>query len=755
MPETTNEEPMEVLEGQPPQKKTRKVKRTVVENGIEKEIEVEEEIVEDQLPVSWGTKSDRKVVGSPISRVDGFDKVTGRAKYTFDINRPGMLWGHILRSPVAKGRIIEVDLEPAKKMPGVKAAIALKNNGAIVRYHGEEVAAVAATSPEIAEDALRAIVVKYEFLPFAVKPEDAMLPEAPQVVGGDQKNVQTGNVSERGNVAEGFARAAATVEGEYAVQGRVHASLETHGHVIEPTPDGGLMVWSSTQAVHDTAGEFARMANVPKEKVVLTCDHMGGGFGSKFGARPEGYIGYQLAKATNAPIKMMLDRAGEALASGHAPSAAVKVKLAGSKDGKITAIEAEGWGSGGLGGGGFPYPYIYQVESQKVKRDTVRTNIQPSAAMRAPGHPQASFLMEGIVDDLAYKLGIDPLEFRMKNDPFPIRQAEYKIGAEKIGWAKNFNKNPGSGGSKVRGVGVASATWGGGGGNPDLMAEVHIARDGSVEVRMGTQDLGTGVRTFFPSIVADELKVPHDAIKPMIGKSTLPYAPGSGGSTTTPSVAPPVKVAAAQAKADFLAAIAKATSTPAEKLTLTDGGTVTDGSKRWSWKEACQMLPAEGLTSRGNWRQDLIQPGIGGVQFAYVEVDQETGRVRPLKIVAVQDCGIVLNHLTVVSQINGGIIQGIGFALTEDQVYDRQTGRMLNPNLEEYKLPGPWEMPEIEVVMYEPEGLKGVSGMAEAPVIPTAAAIANAVYNATGVRVTRLPLTPAHVLEAMGKAGKG
>jgi xanthine dehydrogenase YagR molybdenum-binding subunit len=737
-------------QGTPP--KTKKVKTTMTVNGMEREVEIEVPDIE----ASWGKKTERKNVGSRTTRRDGYDKVTGRAKYSYDINLPGMLHGRMLGSPVAKARITEIDLEPAKKIPGVRAVIALKQNGATVRYHGDPIAALAAVSPEVAADAIRAIVVKYDFETFVVRPEDAAKAEAPSAMG-NRPNVEAGNASERGDVAAGFAAAKAIAEGEYFATPRVHACLETHGHVVAPQPDGTLTVWSSTQAVHGTAEEFAgdRISKLGKDKVRVITEHMGGGFGSKFGAGPEGAAAYQLAKMAGAPVKMMLDRKMEALSAGFAPSAKMKVKLGAAEDGSLTAIEADGWGSGGLGGAGFPYPYIYKVGAQKVKRDTIRTNVQPSAAMRAPGHPQASFLIEGIVDEVAYKIGMDPLELRIKNDTqtggWQQRQAEYKLGAERIGWKQNFNKTPGKGGPKVRGVGVASATWGGGGGNPNVKALLTIGADGSIVVRHGTQDLGTGVRSFIPLIVADELNVPPEWIAVEIGDSKLPNSVGSGGSTTTPAVAPAIKMTAIQAKFDFLKAVAAKIGVPMENLQMTPGGRVSTGTKTLEWKEACKLLPTGGITSQGAWTDTLVQPGVGGVQFAHVEVDMETGRVRPLKIVAVQDCGIVMNRLTVESQVNGGIIQGLGFALTEEQVYDWQTGRMVNPNLEEYKLPGPWEMPEIEVIMYEPEDAKGVAGMAEPAVIPTASAIANAVYNACGARVRSLPLTPKHVLEALGK----
>jgi xanthine dehydrogenase YagR molybdenum-binding subunit len=711
----------------PPQVKTKKVKSTITENGETKEVEIEVPDVE----VSWGKPEERKILGTRYTRVDAVEKVTGRAKYTYDINLPGMLRGKICRSPHAKARIVSIDLEPAKRIPGVRAAVTIKEPGQYVRFAGDEVAAIAAVSPEIAEDAVRAVKVVYEPLPFVVKEDQG------------------------GEVAKAFAEAAATVEGEYRVPNRVHACLETHGHVVAWQQDGGLKVWASTQAVHGTADEFAAATGVPKDKIEVICQHMGGGFGSKFGPGIEGRVAAQLAKAAGAPVKLMLDRHEEVLAAGNAPSAVMRIKMAAAKDGAITAAVGEGYGTGGLGGAGVPFPYIYQAPAFKASQSTVRTNLGPSNALRAPGHPQASFLMESAVDELAYKLGMDPLAFRIKNDPFPIRQAEYKIGAERIGWKEKWNPRPGAApGPTKRGVGVACSTWGGGGGG-GTQVDVKISPDGGVWVGVGTQDLGTGVRTLIAAIVAEELKLPREAVRPEVGNSKLGYSGGSGGSTTTPSVAPAVKMAAIQAKFDFLRALAKATGEPADKMDILPGGVGTNGAKQLSWKEACKRLPSGGTTSRGTWVPELQQAGIGGVQFAEVEVDTETGRVRVKKIVAVHDCGIPLNRLTLESQTNGGIIQGLGFGILEERVADAQTGRVVNPNLEEYKIPGVWEMPEFDVTIYEHPGAKGVSGMAESPIIPTSSAIANAVFNACGARVRELPITPRHLLAALKAAGKG
>jgi xanthine dehydrogenase YagR molybdenum-binding subunit len=424
-----------------------------------------------------------------------------------------MLIGRILRSPHPKARIKSVDLEPAKRMAGVRAAMTIKEAGALVRFAGDEVAAIAAESPEIAEEAVRAIRVEYEPMPFVVKEDQARKPEAPKVLGNDRPNAQTEDTLTRGDVAKAFAEAGATAEGSYHVPQRVHACLETHGHVVAPLASGALKVWSSTQAVHGTADEFASIAEMPKDRVEVVCEYMGGGFGSKFGPGVEGRTAYQLAKLAGAPVKLMLDRHEESMAAGSAPSANATLKLAAAKDGTFTAAQGRGYGTGGIGGGGFELPYgLYQFPNVDRAREIVRVNAQPSNAMRAPGRPQSSFITESVIDDLAYALGMDPMELRLKNNNDPLRRQQYEIGAERIGWKQNWNPKPGaqqSSGPLRRGVGVAGAVWGGRGGNPDMKAQVAIANDGSIVVRVGTQDLGTGVRTFLPAIVADELGPAH------------------------------------------------------------------------------------------------------------------------------------------------------------------------------------------------------------------------------------------------------
>ncbi|MER3472806.1 MAG: hypothetical protein C4335_01970 [Armatimonadota bacterium] len=722
----------------------KRVKTTITVNGETREVEIEVPDIEAQ----WGDPKNMRWLGKRIVRIDGADKVTGRAKYTYDIRLPGMLYASILRSPYPHARIRSIDTSQAEKLPGVKAVIADLTRK--VNYVGEEVAAVAAVSEQVARDALRLIKVEYEPLPFVVDPETAREPSAPRVT--PQGNVRGDNPRERGDVDSAFSRNDVVVHSAtYSVPARSHCCLEPHGLVCQWQGDK-LIAWASTQGIFSVRDELAGALGIPASSVRVICEHMGGGFGSKFGARVEGVICARLAKMAGAPVKLMLDRDEEQLATGYGPGVTAKVKIAATRAGRLIAWESETYGTGGVwGGAGVPLPYIYPVPNVRTRHFDISTNIGASTALRAPGHPQASFIMESAMDDLAYKLGVDPLEFRMKNDPNPVRQAEYRLGAERIGWERR-NRTPGAGSGTIRrGIGMASAVWGGGGG-AGSRPTVRIGSDGSVEVRLGTQDLGTGTRTYVAAIVAEELGLDIKQVKALIGDTDYGYSGASGGSTTTASVAPAVKMAAMGAKERLLAAVSQRLQVNPADLLLADGRVFArNGSeKSLTWKQACALLGKEGIEVQGEWNPNLQGSGVAGCQFAEVEVDTETGKVRVVRIVAIQDCGQVMNRLAVESQIYGGVIQGLAMALHEQRLYDQQTGRMLNANLEEYKLPGPLDIPDIEAIVYDnPTGK--VSGMGEPPVIPTAAAIGNAVFNAIGKRIHSLPITPAKVLEALGK----
>lgn len=745
----------------------RKIKTVIVENGFEREVEIE---VPDGPPAAWGEPGTHRILGKRNPRPDGPAKVTGRAKYASDIVLPGMCYGRFLMSPYAAAQIEAIDLTPAERMPGVKAVLGLKNAGAAVMYHGEPIAAVAAATPEIAEDAIRAIKVTYQTKPHVVDLVKAMNPNAPRV-RSDASNIQGVGENRNGDVEAAFQACDAVVEDTYEAQTRLHCCLETHGSTLKW--DGPkLTVWASTQFITGVRDELAGQAG-GAQNVSVICEYMGGGFGSKFGAGPEGNAAAQLAKKANAPVKFMLSRQEEQLANYRGPGVRAQVKLGATKDGILQAAQVTTWNNGGVGNAGTPLDqgnYIIPAKAHYVKRQAVLTNTGGTAALRAPGHPQAAVIWDMALDSIAAKIGMDPLEFRKKNHSDPVRVNEWEIGARVIGWDRR-QKVPGSApGTKKRGIGMGSATWGGGG-RKTADCTVFIAKDGSVRAQSGVQDLGTGQWTYVASIIAEELGLELSQVTPQIGRSE--YGPGhpSGGSTTTASVAPAVKMAAMDAKDKLSALAARSLGAKVEEIEAAPGGVFRvkgNPGKSIAWKQLCARIGDTPLRAHGEWNADLQAGGVRGCTFAEVEVDTETGKVEVIKAVGVQDCGFVLNRLQAENQVTGGITQGIGTALLEERHMDNLTGRMLNPDLENYKLCGSMEVGGINITMDPPYRTLGpdergvvaividnptgkVSGIGEPAVIGVQAAIANAIFNAIGVHVAVQPATPDKVLAALAQ----
>ena len=696
----------------------------------------------------WGP---RYLTGTEVSRLEASDKVTGRARYTYDINLPGMLYGKLLRSPHPHAKVVKVDLARALAHPDVKAALDFEKQ--TVRYAGEEVAAVAATSPEAAEEALRLIDVTYEPLPFSVSEETSMEAGAPQIHPRGNVEGPAGRQQEQGDVEAGFAQADKIVEATYRTQVQTHSSLETHGSVAKWDGDR-LTVWCSTQGVVGVRNDLAAYFQIPQSQVRAITEHMGGGFGSKFGAGVEGVAAARLAKQAGAPVKLMLSREEEHLCAGNRPSAVMTIRIGAKHDGTLTAFLSSSYGTGGVGGvGGIPLPYVFSVPNRKVEIKDVHINAGGARAMRAPGHPQAAFAMDCAMDELAEALGMDPLDLRRRNDSAQneIRLKQYEIGAGRIGWDRR-NKVAGSGKGPIkRGIGMGCGQWGGGGGK-NTFAEVSILPDGTVDVKTAAQDIGTGIRTAIAMAAAEELGLSLGDVRPHVGDTDYPPGPASGGSTTTASTVPAVKIAARNARAQLFERVAPILGVAADRLRTRSGRVEVEGDGRsWAWPEVTAQLGGSSIVVTAQWDVGFSSSGVAGVHFAEVEVDVETGRIRPIRVVAVHDCGLVVNKLTAESQVNGGVIGGISFALLEHRVLDRPTGLMLNPNLESYKIAGAMEMPEIEPILMDmPE--RGVIGLGEPPAIPILGALANAVYNAIGARVRELPMTPDKVLAALDRA---
>ncbi len=686
-----------------------------------------------------GWPKNPKQLGKDHLRFDGPVKVSGSARYASDMQPVDWLYGMILRSPWPAARIRAIDLRPALGLPGIRAAVTANDAPFTIRYCGEELAAVAGLSKQACLDALIAIKVDADLLPFVVKEEAALRDTSPRVFenqpnAGEPREMQTGEVD------AAFRTADKTVEGFFQTQVQLHHCLETHGNTVQVAPDE-ITCWASTQGITSVRDGLADNISMPLDKVRVMSEFMGGGFGSKYGPGVEGGLAARLSKeAGGLPVRLMLTRFDEALAVGNRPSSFQKVRLGAKNDGTLVAYELETFGTagyasggataGGGGGAGFPAPYIYRIPSTRVRQTTVAINAGSARAMRAPGHPQASFGMESIMDEMALALGMDPVELRIKNDPSEIRRQQYQVAAERFGWNAKYHSPASSEGPVKSGIGCAGATWGGAGRGSE--AEVRINPDGTVEVRCGTQDLGTGTKTLIGIVAAEMFALEPAAISVRIGDTTFPPSGGSGGSTTAASVAPAVFDACQNALSD---------------LALASGMSDPTGS---NWRSATARLRINPIVARGRWKEGLSGRGVGGVQMAEVEVDTETGFVRVKRIVCVQDCGLVVNRLASISQINGGIILGIGFALYEERILDNQTGVVLNPNFETYKLPGAADIPELDVILQDmPE--RGVIGIGEPVTIPTAAAIANAVSNAIGKRVTSLPITPSQILGLLEK----
>lgn len=764
--------------------------------------------VPDDSPPPWQTNQTLTQVGQPVPRSGGSEKVFGRARYTTDIQRPGMLYGRILRSAVPHARIHRIDLSEALKQPGVVAAVTLphllgvagpENKTAHTRvlYCGQPLAAVAAKTRAQAEAALAKIKVDQDVLPFVVDPFLARKPDAPLVFekpvvargsagGGGSKDVlvQTGNLrgpkqstvkgreaaQQAAQVKQALLVGPVSVRETFRTQVQTHSALETHSLVAEWNAAGSeLTVWASTQGIFSVRDELAEALGVPPTQIRVISDYTGGGFGAKFGAGNYGLLAALLARAAKAPVQMVLSRKEEHLAVGNRPGSEQTVALAASQQGKLTAIEVKGYGFPGAGAGaGFSGPALklYECPAIYVEETDVFTHTGPLAAFRAPGHPQGAFALEQAMDALAVRLGICPVELRDRNDLHPARRQERKAAKEAFSW--HLRHPPGQGprlgrlGHIRRGMGMAQGLWYRFV-SLDSHAQVRIHRDGSVEVLTGVQDIGNGVSTVLAQVVAEELHCPLQKIKVLIGDTRLPPGPASGGSVTTGSITPAVRKAAWVAKQSLLAELK--TALGLLKLPLLQNGQII-GEKQGqpipplSFVQACGKMRKNEVLGHADRHPDFAHKTtggpvqLGGVQMAEVEVNTLTGVVTVLRLFAAQDCGRPLNPLLCESQIHGGLIQGLSYALFEERRLDPLTGRMLNSNLDQYKIAGAVDVPDIQVLLLEE--LAGLSytdaaGIGEPPTVPTAAAIANAVYNAIGVRIRELPITPARVLGALGK----
>jgi xanthine dehydrogenase YagR molybdenum-binding subunit len=707
---------------------------------------------------SWPPMDQRKVMGKRINRLDGVQKSSGRAKYPSDLNPQGLLYGILLTCPHAHARVRSVDTSAAEKMPGVTAVRVISKPGTEIQWAGTEVAAVAAQTELQARDAARAIKVDYEVLPHFVREDDLSKVGSRAKPAGEQIT---------GDPDATFKQAGLVVsEGEYAIPVITHCCLEPHGQVIAWNGDK-VQYWPSTQAVSTVGGDLAKALEIPAANVHVQMDYMGGGFGSKFPSDRWGAESAQLSKMSGGrPVKLFLDRATELTIAGVRPSHFAKIKTAAQKDGTIVGWESQSWSSGGFAGGGIPpIPYVFtKIPNFRLNHTAVSLNAGPQRAWRAPNHPQASFLTCSALEDLAAQLKMDPVELFDKNLQYTARPETYRPqlqkAAELIEWKKLWHPRGEGKGNIRRGLGLGINTWGGAGHASRARTTLHP--DGSVVIELGSQDLGSGTRTIIAQVAAETLGLPINMVQVKIGDNTYPASGPSGGSTTVGGVSSSVRKATVNALEKLFAAVAPSLGVPVDQLEVNDARIRVKGNpdKGMSWQQAAQKLGTMPITEMGEndtkRTEGLNTGGASGVQMADVSVDMETGRVKMNRFVAVQDCGLIINPKTAESQVYGACIMSICAALVEERVMDQATGRVLNADMEFYKLAGISDIGEIIVHMQiTPEhDQRGVVGLGEPPAIGGVAAIANAVANAIGVRVPRVPLTPRHVLTAMASNGR-
>jgi xanthine dehydrogenase YagR molybdenum-binding subunit len=738
--------------------KTIKVPKVV--DGVPSEVEIQ--VPDDSGGPTWGPNDKHRLLNTKLPRADGPAKTTGTAIYTYDVRLPGMAHGRFAVSPHAHARVIDIDTAAAERVPGVLAVLPVAK-GNTVRYAGEAVAAVVAETVEAAEDGARAVVVKYDVLPFVVTADDAMKPGAPQVFPEGRPGKSQGNPE---RVAAAMVGAAAVVDAEYRTPILHHCCLESHGVTCDYRGGNSATVYATTQGTFTIPGDAAKALDLGRGAVTGIVQYMGGGFGSKFGIGVAGVWGCKLSKRIGRPVKMMLTRTDEFLMAGNGPGSIQRLKAAVDKEGNLIACHAEQFGLSGIGGGNIgAQPYQYgrprgedgkpvegRVDARTYRtQGTVHTNEDSSVAMRAPGFPQASFAIESLMDELAEKIGMDPVEFRKRNANAQVSHGrQLDKGAEVIGWKNRNPKAGGNPGPVKRGFGCGIGQWGGGGG-PQCEVTVTIGPDGSVGAAVGSQDLGTGTRTYIRAIVAEELGLNLNDVQEKIGSTRLGNANASGGSTTAASLAPAVKDAAYKARLEMAKRVAGLLGATPDAVAFTEG-TVAGNGKSLTWKQACAALPAAGLSVRGQWQSGLSGNGAHGASFAEVEVDCETGHVKVVRMCHVQDGGLILNRMATESQINGGMIQSIGMALYEGRVMDDKLGVMLNAGFGDYKLCGAMEIGELIPIIDDGDTRQAVIGIAEPANIPGVGAVANAVYNACGVRVRELPITPDKILMGLAKA---
>lgn len=745
-------------------------------------------------PARW---EKTEIVGTSIPRVDAYERVSGSAIYPSDIHLPRMLYAAVLRCPHPHAEVKKVDTSAAEGMPGVRAVISGKSSDANLewpfskeikakifdpkcRFEGEEVAAVAAETTYQVWDAVRAISVEYKVLPFIAEESKSLDISSPRLHPGG--NTATANGYSRGDVAAGFSEADVVIDETYRTECELHTPMELHGCVASWDGDR-LTIWESAQGVYSIQSRIAEVLRLPLSKVRVIGHYMGGGFGSKLQPGKYTIIAALLAKKTGRPVRLFLTREETFLAVGNRPPALMRLKAGVKKAGTLTALEFSCIATGGAypAGGTSLIDWLvkdlYLCPNVKTETKDVYINAGPARPFRAPGHPQAAWALEQMMDALAEKIGMDPVELRLKNIPSYSQGREgnppytttglrecLAEGAKAFGWEQARKRSIESKGNShlKRGVGVASGLWFAGGGNPPSTAAVKLFSDGSVNLNMGASDIGTGTKTIMTMIVSEELGVRPEMVQiEHADTATTQYATPSGGSKTVPTDGPAVRAAALSVKQQLITFAEADLKTNDKSLTLRGDEVISvkDPSVKVKIRDVTGLKKRGvivGVGFRGpNPEGKVVNPFAA--QFCEVEVNTMTGEVRIVRFLGCHDSGRVMNRLTYDNQVFGGITMGIGLAMTEARVLDRdQTGKMVNRNLHDYKLPTSLDVPvEMSSLPIEkPDDTAntiGAKGLGEPVTIPTAAAVANAIYNAVGIRMAETPMTPVQVCLAIEK----
>ncbi|MBW1996745.1 MAG: molybdopterin-dependent oxidoreductase [Deltaproteobacteria bacterium] len=745
------------------------------------------------------------IINTPLHNIDGVAKVTGRAEYTFDVKLPGMLYGKILRSPYPHARILNIDTSKAEKLIGVRGIVTGKDtigfkNGIwrrykeelcdeimiapeIVRYIGEPVAAVAAIDEDTAEEALDLIEVEYEPLPAVFDPLEAIKREAPQLHEHAERNINVTRHIEWGDVDEGFEQADYIREDWFRCAPQAHVCMETHDAVASYTPDGKLTVWTSTQCHYYIKVLLAENLGLRENDVRVISRYTGGGFGSKFETDSAQFCSALLSQKLCKPVKIVLGREEEFIATKRRTPMFYYLRTGVKKDGSFLAKEARVFTEGGAYTGmgatalyltGFFQAFPYVWPGYRYDGYRVYTNTAPASAMRGFGAPQATFCAETQIDLIAEELGIDRIEIRRKNGMYPGYEVPGQAWIQSCGlgecldkiedWIKSRGELPPN-----RGIGIAAYGFMSGGifnwfDTPYAFssAEVKVQIDGKVDLYIGSQDMGQGSNTTMAMICAEELGVRLEDIRLHMGDTdTCPVDLGAWGSRETLMQGNAVKMAATQVKEQIIAyAAAKMQPNIVYDLDIKDRWIhlVARPERGLSYydivKEMIRGRDGQPIKGEGHYtphRKGMISPAYSfGVQAVEADVDPDTGKITLINCVTAHDCGQVINPLGVEGQLEGAIAMAAGYGFTEDQPQDE--GKILNPNLVDYKVLRATEMPEtkvIEVETYEPEGPFGAKEAGEGLTNPTAGALSSAVHAATGITINDLPITPEKVLNAL------